>query len=551
MLNPEGDIEDIYREFAENYPLKTDDNGWDDFMHKMQQAPVQKLPSPKGGNGSSIAEFIKKYRYWLSAAATVVVIASVMVINSKKDKAGPPAAPGAQVVNNIVPQPQPGKEPVKEGQKLQQVVDDNSPADKKTGEAVVPVPQPAQKTADATTAGSPRQSEGLPKQPSAGEKALPKTQDVQSTVDNKVNKVIEGKEAGGQPSTDIQSPAAEKDIKKTVAKNGKQADKESAVFKARTPKITSEKTLSPVAGSTEVSTKSAGDKAANDDSKGSVVKGAAQTAGDKQQAVIGDSRKSVMQDTALNATQTDTALADNKPKEVIVPTIKDTAAVITADAAEKAAGSPNTAIQPMVKVSTQAQKYFYFGLAAGPDYSTVKFQAIKHTGFSIGAVFGVYMGHGISVESGLLYTAKKYYSSGSHFKPIYIGPVDRPDFKSVNTDGSFVEIPLLLRVNLANRKRYNFFVSGGLSSYFTTKEKNEITFHRQSGEEIRHRDSDEPCNNIFSIFHLSAGYELKLNAKNAFRFEPYLKLPLSGIGEGGLPVTSSGIYINFTHSFFK
>lgn len=551
MLNPEGDIEDIYREFAENYPLKTDDNGWDDFMHKMQQAPIQKLPSPKAGNGSSIAEFLRKYRYWLSAAATVVVITGVMFVNSKKDKAGPPAARGPQVVNNIVAPPQPGNPSVKQGQKLQQVVDDNSPAGKKAAETVVQVPMPAQKTVDASTAGSARQSEGLSKQSSAGEKASPKTQYVQSTADDKVNKTSESKEAQAQPSTGIQSPAAEKGIKKTVAKNSNQADKGSAVFKGRTPKVTSEKALPQAAGSAELSPKSAGGKVAGGDTKGTVVKDDVQPAGDKQEAVVDVSRKPVMQDTALNATQTDTALAANKAKDAIAPTVKDTATAIAAEAGEKAPGSTNAAIQPMVKVSTKAQKYFYFGLAAGPDYSTVKFQAIKHTGFSVGAVFGVYMGHGLSIESGLLYTAKKYYSSGASFKPVYIGPVDRPDFKSVNTDGSFLEIPLLLRVNLANRKRYNFFVSGGLSSYFTTNEKYELTFHRQSGEEIRHRDSDEPCNNIFSIFHLSAGYELKLNAKNAFRFEPYLKLPLSGIGEGGLPVTSSGIYINFTHSFFK
>lgn len=547
MLNPEGDIEDIYREFAENYPLKTDDTGWDDFMHKMQQAPVQKLPSPKGGNGSSVAEFFKKYRYWLSAAATVVVIASVLVINSKKDKAGPPAAPGGQLVNNIVPQPQPGKAAEKAGQKLQQAVDENSPADKKAGEAVVPVPQPAQRTADATNASSLKQSKGLPKQPSAGGIASPKTQEAQNVVDNKVSKTVEDKEAQTQPSTGNQLPAAEKQVKKTVAKNGNHVDKGSTVFKGRNPKVTSPINILPAAGSTAAIPKAGADKDVVGDTKEPLVTGDDHKAGDKQQTVAEASGKPVTPDTV----QTDTALADNTPKEVIAPTVKDTAAAVKTDAAEKTPGSPGTVIQPMVKVNTRAQKYFYFGLAAGPDYSTVKFQAIKNTGFNIGAVFGVYMGHGISVESGLLYTAKKYYSSAERFKPTYIGPVDRPDFKSVNTDGSFLEIPLLLRVNLATKKRYNFFVSGGLSSYFTSNEKNEITFHRPSGEEIRHRDSDERCENIFSIFHLSAGYELKLNAKNAFRFEPYLKLPLSGIGEGALPVTSSGIYINFTHSFFK
>jgi hypothetical protein len=56
-------------------------------------------------------------------------------------------------------------------------------------------------------------------------------------------------------------------------------------------------------------------------------------------------------------------------------------------------------------------------------------------------------------------------------------------------------------------------------------------------------------NNIFSIVQISAGYDLAVGRKTKISFEPYVKIPLHGIGIGGMPISSAGLYIGITHSF--
>lgn len=50
----------------------------------------------------------------------------------------------------------------------------------------------------------------------------------------------------------------------------------------------------------------------------------------------------------------------------------------------------------------------------------------------------------------------------------------------------------------------------------------------------------------FSILNFSIGYEKKLHRVGSFRFEPYLKLPLKGVGIGSMPISSMGVIVGFT-----
>ena len=48
---------------------------------------------------------------------------------------------------------------------------------------------------------------------------------------------------------------------------------------------------------------------------------------------------------------------------------------------------------------------------------------------------------------------------------------------------------------------------------------------------------------------LSIGYEFNIQKNRSLRMEPYLQIPLKGIGVGIMPVTSTGLHIGYT--FFK
>jgi hypothetical protein len=55
-----------------------------------------------------------------------------------------------------------------------------------------------------------------------------------------------------------------------------------------------------------------------------------------------------------------------------------------------------------------------------------------------------------------------------------------------------------------------------------------------------------PYHYLFSIVDLSIGYEQKLGKIGNLRIEPYLRIPLSGIGTGDLSILSAGLNLGIT-----
>jgi Outer membrane protein beta-barrel domain len=193
--------------------------------------------------------------------------------------------------------------------------------------------------------------------------------------------------------------------------------------------------------------------------------------------------------------------------------------------------------------ASKQSKGFYVGLFAGPDVSTVKFQSVNNVGFSLGALIGYRFNNRVSVETGLIWDKKYYYSNGEYYKKN-----GAPLAPTTTLDGScsMFEIPVAIRFDFATKKNHGFFAKTGLSSYLMTAEN--YTFNSPGMAPYPFKN-DSLQNNIFSILQISGGYERVINDKTKIRVEPYVKIPLQGIGKGDMPITSFGIYVGITHSF--
>ncbi|MEJ0080513.1 MAG: hypothetical protein WDM78_06050 [Puia sp.] len=56
-------------------------------------------------------------------------------------------------------------------------------------------------------------------------------------------------------------------------------------------------------------------------------------------------------------------------------------------------------------------------------------------------------------------------------------------------------------------------------------------------------------NNIFAIIQVSGGYEYSIGKNTTIRIEPYVKIPLQGVGIGSMPISSMGLYFGISHLF--
>jgi len=212
-------------------------------------------------------------------------------------------------------------------------------------------------------------------------------------------------------------------------------------------------------------------------------------------------------------------------------------------------GSITTSVSAPVRLQTQPPAYFFTGLTAGPDVSTVKHTGNEKTGLSIGITAGVQITKRMAVKTGLLFEQKNYYSPGRFFWHGDVPPPNQNFLSSVNMHSHLVEVPVTLQYNVVQKRTFSLFVAPGLSSYFISNEKYEMEFRLPFSPERRKFVSQQSYANIFSIFHLSGGLLYKFSKTASVELEPYLKLPLTGIGKGSLPVTSSGVYLSFVYSF--
>jgi hypothetical protein len=179
----------------------------------------------------------------------------------------------------------------------------------------------------------------------------------------------------------------------------------------------------------------------------------------------------------------------------------------------------------------------HIGLLFAPDISNVASTLPNKLSTTIGITFGYQLSRNLSVNTGLLYTMKNYVAKGYDFHDNSWGY----DLDHVVGNCNMFEIPLTLRYDFGRIGKASFFVNGGFSSYLMKKESYTYHFKDQSTFDSTYTTNK---NYLFSIFSLSAGVEESLGKNFSMQAEPFVKLPLSGIGYGNIQLSSYGI--NFT-----
>jgi hypothetical protein len=186
---------------------------------------------------------------------------------------------------------------------------------------------------------------------------------------------------------------------------------------------------------------------------------------------------------------------------------------------------------------------FFISFSAGPDLSSVGTKTGQWRG-AYGAGIGYSISDKWTVRTGF-YVARKIYSADSNsYKTPFnsIGtPYDRYAMKDIKANCLVYEIPVSVAYNFGKSKKHNWFVSAGVSSYIMKTERYDCTYENQWGQIQTHtyRFKNENSH-LFSVIGISGGYQYNFNKRLSFMAEPYVKMPLSGIGQGEVKLNSIG-----------
>jgi len=194
--------------------------------------------------------------------------------------------------------------------------------------------------------------------------------------------------------------------------------------------------------------------------------------------------------------------------------------------------------------SLNTNRSLQIGVSFAPDFSEVK-HAYDNTrlGGGIGITLGYYLLNRLSVNTGLIFEHKYYQVDDKdfHMPQNFILNGAHVDF--VNGSCKMLEIPLNLRYDFSIEGNTIFFVNGGLSSYLMQKQDYSYYCHNNIGySSFRINQSfNAPQNFWFSTVNLSAGFETSVSNAFSIQIDPYIKIPLKGVGVGNVQLNSYGI----------
>lgn len=192
---------------------------------------------------------------------------------------------------------------------------------------------------------------------------------------------------------------------------------------------------------------------------------------------------------------------------------------------------------------------FYTTVLAGADFSNVKFSSAGRTGFNAGVQVGYYITDRLSINTGLVYNAKNYKARGKDFTPK--GAMVYYDIYRIEGGCNMLDIPVNVRYDLGIKTRSRFFISAGVSSYLMNKEDYEYYYYYNGNPGSRNWSTKENSNYLFSILNFSGGIEQQVGKRLHFMAEPYLKLPVKGVGTGNIQLNSFGINLGLKYQFGK
>ena len=176
------------------------------------------------------------------------------------------------------------------------------------------------------------------------------------------------------------------------------------------------------------------------------------------------------------------------------------------------------------------------------DMSATGLEGFTDPGTMVGIGVEYYVSRGWSIQTGVGYSVKKYTARGDE----YITPAwalnDPSVLTNVTANCKVIDIPVNVRKYFTTKKGRTFFASGGVSTYLMLREDYNYDYSRQTSWPDFWRYEDRN-NHFFGIMNLSVGYEKPLGKSLALGIEPFMKLPLTGIGEGRVRFLSFGTNI--------
>lgn len=245
----------------------------------------------------------------------------------------------------------------------------------------------------------------------------------------------------------------------------------------------------------------------------------------------------------------------NKPKEQpiqmaltitrLLPKVLSSSLTLTQDQGDSARFIPIEIYEAPLAAKTILyakikRRPLFFSIMAAPDISTTGANLSSKVSTNFGLLVTYPVANKISISTGLIY-ARKLYNSGA---VAGIGNGYRNNSLEMNADCSVLDIPLNMNYQVFKKQRLSVSINTGLSSYLMLNERYQLK-NRLDGPistvEVRNKNQHP-----FSVANLSVSLERKINSSLSIGLEPFIKLPLTGLGDYDARLKSTGVAVSLS-----
>ncbi|MCF0061895.1 hypothetical protein MUK70_21885 [Dyadobacter chenwenxiniae] len=185
-------------------------------------------------------------------------------------------------------------------------------------------------------------------------------------------------------------------------------------------------------------------------------------------------------------------------------------------------------------------------LGYSPDLSTVGFKNYTKPGTAFSLLLEYALSPRFYLQSGVIWSQKDYYAHAKDYElPEYVTKYNTP--YGVDGECTMIEIPLGFRYNLIHQAHSKLFLGTGVSSYYAQKEK--YKYHYAKYVKYQ-KDNWQGKSGWFLLSHINAsvGYERTITKKLSLVAEPYIRIPIKGVGYGKVNLMTVGTWISLRYT---
>jgi len=203
---------------------------------------------------------------------------------------------------------------------------------------------------------------------------------------------------------------------------------------------------------------------------------------------------------------------------------------------------PIKRIKPVIK-SAGLQPHYAIRVLGAPEINGVGSLSQTSSGTNLGALFSVELFNKFFVSTGGMYSIKPYNSNVAGYN--YNPSLTAHNVSSINANCHVLDIPLNVDYQFYNKHLNALSVGTGLSSYIMLYEHYQYNY---ADPYIGPINKTIPQTNkyLFGVLNLQATYTRQVAENVGLSLQPYMKLPLTGIGATGARLQTAGFAIGLS-----